>query len=268
MSERRTVGACETTTGPGTARGAAARRWSVSLCLLSLLFACKQSEPERPTASVQARAASSAGGERAADDQGRCSGEGVGREVSEYDTSGDEYADVRKVFLVIGEGRLARLVLICREADLNGDGVKDVVRYYDDEGRPQREESDRNFDGRMDQVTLFEEGRILRVETDSVGDGRIDTKVFYEEGRPSRAERDLAARSTATEWRPDRWEYFEDGQMIRMGTDLDGDGRVDRWDRNADWMRAQQEAERQREREAQEAAERAAGGDDGDDDAA
>ncbi len=232
----------------------------ISTLGLVLLVGCNRSEPERPRTSVHARAATSAGGERATDDQGRCSGEGAGREVSEYDTSGDEYADVRKVFLVIGEGRLARLVLICREADLNGDGIKDVVRYYDDEGRPQREESDRNFDGRMDQVTTFEEGRILRVETDTVGDGRIDTKVFYENGRPSRAERDLNGRSTATEWQPDRWEYFEDGQMVRMGTDLDGDGRVDRWDRNADWMRAQVEAERRQEREAQEAAERAANG--------
>ena len=49
-----------------------------------------------------------------------------------------------------------------------------------------------------------------------------------------RTERDLAGRSTGTEWHPDRWEYFEDGRMVRMGTDLDGDGNVDRWDRQAD----------------------------------
>ena len=28
-------------------------------------------------------------------------------------------------------------------------------------------------------------------------------------------------------------EYYENGVMVRMGTDLDGDARVDRWDRNA-----------------------------------
>ena len=29
--------------------------------------------------------------------------------------------------------------------------------------------------------------------------------------------------------------------MVRMGTDLDGDGRVDRWDRDAAWQRAREE---------------------------
>jgi hypothetical protein len=37
-------------------------------------------------------------------------------EVSEYDTSGDDKPDVRKVFLRIGDGSLARLVLVCRES--------------------------------------------------------------------------------------------------------------------------------------------------------
>lgn len=166
------------------------------------------------------------------DDQGRCEANGDQYEVSEYDTSGDDYPDVRKVFLTVGTGRLARLVLVCREADLNGDGIKDVVRFYTDEGRPRTEESDRDFDGRMDQVTYFEHGRVARLEQDTNGDGRVDTKIFYEAGVPVRSERDLAGRSTADTWQPDRWEYFEDGRLIRMGTDLDGDGRVDVWDRD------------------------------------
>ncbi len=37
--------------------------------------------------------------------------------------------------------------------------------------------------------------------------------------------------------------------MIRMGNDLDGDGRVDRWDRDEEWRRQQEE------RRAREAAE-------------
>ncbi|MFT5359274.1 MAG: hypothetical protein ACI9KE_006517, partial [Polyangiales bacterium] len=54
---------------------------------------------------------------------------------------------------------------------------------------------------------------------------------------------------------PDRWEYFEGGRMVRMGTDLDGDGRVDRWDRDAEWHDAQ---ERLRLRQAAEEAAAAA----------
>lgn len=165
-------------------------------------------------------------------DRGRCDANAPNREVSEYDTSGDDRPDVRKVFLQVGQSPMVRLVLICREADLNGDGTKDVVRYYNDEGRPLREEADRDFDGQMDQVTYFEDGRIVRTEVDSNRDGRVDTKVFYEGGRAIRTERDMAGHSTPQNWHPDRWEYLEDGRMVRMGSDIDGDGRVDRWDRD------------------------------------
>ena len=162
----------------------------------------------------------------------KCSGTDARHEVSEYDTSGDDQPDVRKVFMRVGEGTLARLVLICRETDLNADGTRDVVRYYSEEGRPLREEADRDFDGRMDQITIFQEGQILRQEFDNKGSGKIDTKIFFDKGEPLRAERDLTGRSTPDKWRADRWEYYEQGRVVRMGTDLDGDGKVDRWDRD------------------------------------
>ncbi len=182
----------------------------------------------------------------------RCAANDGLHEVSEYDTSGDEYPDVRKVFLRAGEPPLVNLVLICRESDLNADGTRDVVRYYTDEGRPLREESDRDFNGQMDQILFYEDGRIVRMEQDTSGNGMVDSKVFYEEGRPVRAERDMAGRSTPQQWNPDRWEYYEGGRMVRMGTDIDGDGRVDRWDRDEIYRQ-----EQQAEREAQEARERA-----------
>jgi hypothetical protein len=163
----------------------------------------------------------------------RCNGGVAGREVSEYDTSGDGKPDVRKVYMSLGSGVETRLVMICRELDVNADGRKDVIRYYDDEGRTLREESDRDFDGKMDLALVFQEGRIQRKETDDDRDGDIDSKIFYEDGKPLRIERDLSGRSTAAQWNPDRWEYYEDGRLVRMGTDLDGDTRVDRWDRDA-----------------------------------
>lgn len=196
--------------------------------------ACGGSEQtNRPTT---ARSRSVAGGGDQASNanaQGRCDATAANREVSEYDTSGDEQPDVRKVFLQVGRAPLIRLVLICREADLNGDGTKDIVRYYNDEGRPLREEADRNFDGQMDEIAFFENGRVARSESDTNADGKVDTKTFYERGQPIRSERDMAARSTSDRWQPDRWEYFEEGRMVRMGSDVDGDGVVDRWDRDA-----------------------------------
>jgi hypothetical protein len=175
----------------------------------------------------------------------RCDGTLPGREFSEYDTSGDDIPDVRKVFIRAGDIATSRLIMICREADVNRDGRKDVVRIYDDEGRSLREDSDRNFDGKWDQITTYQSGEIVVQEFDDNFDGKIDTKVFYENGKPLRAEVDLAGRSTATQWRPDRWEYFEGGKMVRMGTDLDGDTKVDHWDRDEDWKRAQEAAKAQ-----------------------
>ena len=196
----------------------------------SLIGACGgSSEPPRR------RRARTTGGEAPAtpvDDHGRCETEGEQLEVSEYDTSGDDTPDVRRVFRRLGDGPLMRLVLACREADLNGDGTKDVVRYYNDEGRPLREESDRDFDGAIDTITVFQNGRVVRTELDENHDGQVDAKIFYDaDGGTIRTERDIAGRSTPSEWHPDRWEYFADGRVVRMGTDVDGDGRVDRWDR-------------------------------------
>lgn len=219
------------------------RSWFIVFVVAIALVACGGS---------QARQGGRAGanGERSrslaganAGDNARCDAEQPNRELSEYDTNGDSEPDVRKVYARIGSGPTAPLILICREADLNGDGTKDVVRYYNDEGRPLREEADRNFDGQMDVVTVFEDGLVMLQEIDENRDGKVDTKIFYDDSEPLRAERDLAGRSTASQWRPDRWEYYENGRMVRMGTDLDGDGIVDRWDRN-EQLRRQFEEQR------------------------
>ena len=211
----------------------------LTLCLLSLLVVGCGSKSAEPVTSPGAQPAEpTSGGEVA--DAGRCLPDGPGYEVTEYDTSGDNTPDVRKLFKIMGEGSLSRLVLVCREADLNGDRRKDIVRLYTDEGRPMREEADRDFDGRIDEITEFTDGRITLRQVDTSGDGMIDTKIFYEAGEPVRAERDMKSRSTVAEWRPDRWEYYDEGRTVRIGTDLNGDGKVDRWDRDEDRLRASQ----------------------------
>ncbi|HEY8431708.1 MAG TPA: hypothetical protein VIL20_25185 [Sandaracinaceae bacterium] len=217
------------------------RRAVAWLLLGAVALGCGGAQQSRQRTGRERSARLEGSAARPEDDRGRCETEGADREVSEYDTSGDDYPDVRRVYRRVGQPPLIRLILTCREADLNGDGVKDVVRYYNDEGRPLREEADRDFDGRMDVITFFQDGRIVQQEIDSNADGRVDTKVFFERGRIVRTERDLAGRSTASVWRPDRWEYFEDGRMVRMGTDLDGDGTVDRWDRDQRWSEPQEE---------------------------
>lgn len=202
--------------------------FATTLLSIFCAFGCGGSERDQAAENVKSGARSKA---LQGDPDQRCDASLETHEASEYDTSGDDVPDVRKVFLRVGGGA-GRLVLVCREADLNADGSKDVVRYYTKEGRPLREESDRDFDGSMDEITHYEDGRIALVEADQNKNGVIDAKVFYENGRPLRSERDTLDRSTASEWRPNVWEYYEKGRVIRMGTDVDGDGSVDRWDRD------------------------------------
>ena len=204
--------------------------------VLTLAFVAPGCGGDDDSSRRRSRRRGAAGATAGGDDHGRCDTSGSDREISEYDTSGDSIPDVRRVFRRVGDPPITRLVLVCRESDLNGDGTKDVVRYYSDEGRPLREESDRDFDGVMDTTTIFQDGRVVRSDLDTNADGVIDAKVFFDDdGQPIRTERDIAGRSTTTEWHPDRWEYFENGRMVRMGTDLDGDGSVDRWDRDREY---------------------------------
>jgi len=211
---------------------------------LLALAACGGSEATAAKPKTPDKAAAETAGLKGSGDP-RCDSTVKGREFSEYDTSGDEIPDVRKVFVRMGDANTSRLVLICREADVNHDGIKDVVRIYDDDGRPLREDADRNFDRAPDQSTTYQSGEIVVQEFDNNFDGRTDTKLFYNKGKPIRSERDLAGRSTATQWKADRWEYYDGTKMVRMGTDTDGDGKVDHWDRDAAWKRSQDAARAQ-----------------------
>jgi hypothetical protein len=57
-------------------------------------------------------------------------------------------------------------------------------------------------------------------------------------------------RDTNHDGRPDVWEIYEDGELRRLGYDLDFDGHVDRWDRDEVAERAALEREIQEEEKA------------------
>jgi hypothetical protein len=160
-----------------------------------------------------------------ADDGRRCPVEEHLIEES-LDTSGDNVADVRKVYRSEGEGADRRKILLCREMDLNHDGRKDIVRFYNDEGRPLREMADGDFDGQIDGITFFEDGRVVRQELDRNHDGRPDETRHYARGQLLRVERDDNG-----DGQVDVWEHWNEGNLLRIGYDVDGDQVADFWHR-------------------------------------
>ena len=139
---------------------------------------------------------------------------------------------------ILGEGDDRRRVLFCREIDTNLDGLKDVVRTYNDKGDAVDEQADTNYDDKIDTWIRFSGGHIAKVEVDTNGDGKPDEPRFYvKESRISRIQRDTnlttASRTCGR--------IYTEGQLERMGVDLDFDGHVDRWDRDEVAHRAAEE---------------------------
>jgi hypothetical protein len=201
-----------------------------------------------------APAKTAAQGERplgiAADDQSRCDYKGrADREVRETAGRGSMTQNIRRVYALAGQGEEMRKLLLCREVDSNRDGVKDVVRTYNEKAEPLNELADTDFNGKIDTWVTFAHGRIAKVAVDENGDGQPDETRFYMHGKLSRVQRD-----TNHDGKPDVWEIYDDGHLQRMGVDLDFDGHVDRWDRDEQAARALAEKDAAEERKAQDAA--------------
>lgn len=186
----------------------------------------------------------------AMEDQSRCDYKGrADREVTETAGPGSLVQNIRRVYALLGEGEERRRVLICREVDTNLDGVKDVVRTYNERGEALKETADSDFDGKVDTWVTFSRGKIVKVEVDHTGAGKPDETSVYMNGKLSRVQRD-----TNRDGKPDVWEIYDDGKLQRQGVDLDYDGRVDRWDRDEIALREINE----KEKRADEAAEKKA----------
>ncbi len=181
------------------------------------------------------------------DDQTKCEWRNrQDRDVVETAGPGSVMPNVRRVFAIVGQGQDRQRILVCREIDTNLDGTKDVVRKYNDKGDALFEEADINHDGRIDTWLTFMKGRISEEKTDRNFDGNADQWKYFSGGRITRAKRD-----TNNDSKPDIWEmYASNGTLERMGVDVDGDERVDRWDYDTDVRRSREDKERKEEEEA------------------
>jgi hypothetical protein len=174
------------------------------------------------------------------DDQSRCDFKGRGdREATESAGPGSIAQNIRRVYAILGEGEERRRVLICREVDTNLDGIKDVVRTYNERGEALRETADTDYDGKVDTWVTFTRGKIAKVAVDHNKTGKPDEIRVYMNGKLSRVQRDANG-----DGKIDTWEIYDDGKLQRAGIDLDSDGRVDRWDRDEITLRELNERER------------------------
>ncbi len=161
-------------------------------------------------------------------------------EVSESVGPGSPKPNVRRVYKLAGDRESRRKVLVCREIDTNLDGIKDVARTFNDRGEAIHEEADTNYDGRLDSWADFEGGRLAKSEIDSNYDGKIDVWKFYVEGDLLRVRRN----THCPNGKEDVWEIYVRGRLDRIGSDLDCDGHVDRWDRDTERLRKDEQQRR------------------------
>jgi hypothetical protein len=198
------------------------------IAALGGIVACQASASSNTRAKAAATHANLVAAVRLGDDAARCEFKNRSdRDVEESATLGSLKPNIRRIYAMVGEGEERHKSLLCREIDTNLDGVKDVIRTYNDKGESLREVADSNYDGKVDTWITFAHGRIAKVDLDRTGFGQPDVFRYYVQGKLSRIQRD-----TNRDGRPDVWEIYEDSELKRMGWDLDHDGRVDRWDRD------------------------------------
>jgi hypothetical protein len=219
----------------------AAARSSGLVAAMSLLVGCGGQAP----AAKAAPGGSGDPGHWPADDQSMCERfvhwrENAELEASETEGPGSIRPNVRRIFKPVGDPDNRRTIVICREIDTNLDGIKDVVRTFNEKGEPLHEEADTNFDGRVDSWVNFSGGRIAEEDVDTtLSAGRPNVWQFYVDGELSRVRRNTHCASGA----PDTWEIYSHDQLERIGIDSTCDGHVDRWDRDQELLAAEEAAQ-------------------------
>ncbi|MFP4363026.1 MAG: hypothetical protein ACLFR1_04085 [Spirochaetia bacterium] len=108
--------------------------------------------------------------------------------------------------------------------DVNNDGEPDKWIEYDG-ADAQRIRTDRNYDGTVDYIAIFDdEGTIVRESFDYNYDGTMDNFYFYDNGVLDRQEID-----SNYDDQIDIWLYIREGTYItRYEQDTNHDGEVDR----------------------------------------
>ncbi|MBN2799264.1 MAG: hypothetical protein JXX28_08980 [Deltaproteobacteria bacterium] len=137
----------------------------------------------------------------------------------EIDLNRDKQSDV---FNYYRERTGAARLLVRKEVDINRDGVIDNISYFDEGGELEREEMDRDFNGKFDWIDHYMDGHRVMSEFDTSSNGQMNVFNTYANGVIAQKERD-----TDDDGRIDYWERYEGGKVVKVGRDTDGDGKMD-----------------------------------------
>lgn len=121
-------------------------------------------------------------------------------------------------------------------------GTDRLKPTYDDTGKLQKLQYDRNNDGIIDTWGYMDGTRVVKVEVDENGDGKVDRWEFHRSAADSRNADAPAApvgvdrsverieRATRFDGKVSRREFFDNGALTKTEEDTDGDGRIDKWE--------------------------------------
>ncbi len=111
---------------------------------------------------------------------------------------------------------------------------------YDEGGKLQKLNYDRNGDGKVDTWGFMDGARVVRVEVDENGDDRVDRWEYHRQGagmgQPDAAltgpdkSVERIERATRLDGTVSRREFFDNGLLTGVEEDTDGNGAVDKWE--------------------------------------
>jgi hypothetical protein len=136
-----------------------------------------------------------------------------------------------------------------------------IVPTYNAAGTLTKLDADSDHDGLIDMWAYMDGARVVRVEVDENGDGTVDRWEYHAPGQVGREGQEGTDRKPLTP-RPlilrrggmespdktiehieratrrdgvvSRWEYFENGFLVRVEEDRNGDGKIDKWETYSD----------------------------------
>jgi hypothetical protein len=111
--------------------------------------------------------------------------------------------------------------------DRNHNGVIDTWTDMDG-ARPVMSRIDSNEDGRIDRWEYYDgAGKLVKVGFSRKNDGRPDAWAYQ---APDGTIDHVEVSSTGDDHRIDRWEFYQNNQLVRAEEDTNGDGRPDAWE--------------------------------------